>query len=107
VCLLVITTDDAVARWAARAIDLGGGNRFTPLVLGPSGTPVVENRAQARADPALAVLSAMAHGRDHVTGPRKSMRSRNSVIRAAAGIHDCCGILGPRVREGDGRLSGS
>jgi len=64
VCLLVVTTDDAVARWAARAIDLGGGNSFTPLVVGPSGVPVVENRAHARSDPELAVLSAMAHGRD-------------------------------------------
>jgi Domain of unknown function (DUF4351) len=64
VCLLVVTADDAVARWAARPIDLGGGNRFVPRVIGPSGVPEVTDEAHARADPELAVLSAMAHGQD-------------------------------------------
>lgn len=64
VCLLVVTADDATARWAARPIDLGGGNRFTPLVLRPSGVPEVTDESVAKADPELAVLSAMAHGRD-------------------------------------------
>jgi hypothetical protein len=62
VCLLVVTTDDGVARWAAKPIELGGGNQFVPLVLGPAGVPEVTDPAQARADPELAVLSAMAHG---------------------------------------------
>jgi Domain of unknown function (DUF4351) len=64
VCLLVVTADDAVARWAAKPVDIGGGNRFVPLVMGPSGVPEVIDEVQARADPELAVLSAMAHGRD-------------------------------------------
>jgi hypothetical protein len=64
VCLLVITPDEATARWAARPIHLGGGNRFIPLVLGPSGVPEVTDEAQAQNDPELAVLSAMAHGQD-------------------------------------------
>lgn len=64
VCLLVIAADDAVARWAARSISLGGGNCFAPLVVGPAGVPEVIDEAQAGADPELAVLSAMAHGRD-------------------------------------------
>lgn len=64
VCLLVLTADDATARWAARPIYLGGENWFTPLVLGPSGVPIVTDESQARAAPELAVLSAMAHGRD-------------------------------------------
>ena len=64
VCLLVVTADEATARWAARPVDLGGSNRFVPFVLGPSGVPVVTDKAQARTDPELAVLSAMAHGRD-------------------------------------------
>jgi len=34
VCLLVVTPQDTVARWASLSIDLGGGNRFSPLVLG-------------------------------------------------------------------------
>lgn len=68
VALLVVAADDAVARWAARPIAIGGGNRFTPLVLHPAGVPVVTDEAEARADPELAVLSAIAHGRDADAG---------------------------------------
>ena len=64
VCLLVVTSDEATARWACKPIDMGGGNRFMPMVLEPSGVPAVTDEEQARADPELAVLSAMAHGRD-------------------------------------------
>lgn len=64
VCLLVVTTDEAIARWAAKPIELGGGNRFVPLVLRPSGVPEVTDEAQAESDPELAVLSAMVHGKD-------------------------------------------
>jgi hypothetical protein len=62
VCLLVITADDSVARWAAKTTEMGGLNRFAPYVLGPSGVPEVIDEAEARASPELAVLSAMAHG---------------------------------------------
>jgi hypothetical protein len=31
VSLLVVTADESTARWAARPIDLGGGNQFPPL----------------------------------------------------------------------------
>lgn len=62
VCVLVVTARDSVARWAARPIELGPGSRFTPMVLGPSGVPIVVDPAEAAADPELAVLSAMAHG---------------------------------------------
>jgi hypothetical protein len=34
-CLLVVTADDACARWAARRISIGGGTVITPIVLGP------------------------------------------------------------------------
>jgi hypothetical protein len=64
VCLLVVTPDEAVARWAAKPIYIGGPNWYQPLVLGPSGVPEVTDEATARADPELAVLSAMAHGQD-------------------------------------------
>jgi hypothetical protein len=64
VCLLVVTPDEATARWAAASVDLGGGSRFLPFVLGPSGIPEVTDEGQARDDPELAVLSAMAHGQD-------------------------------------------
>jgi hypothetical protein len=64
VCLLVVTADESTAKWASKVIDLGGGNRFAPFVLGPSGVPFVTDEKAARADPELAVLSAMAHGKD-------------------------------------------
>jgi hypothetical protein len=64
VCLLVVTADEAVARWAAKPIDMGAGNSFVPLVLRPSGVPEVTDENAARSDPELAVLSAMAHGQD-------------------------------------------
>jgi hypothetical protein len=43
---------------------MGGLHQFAPYVLGPSGIPEVTNESQARENPELAVLSAMAHGRD-------------------------------------------
>jgi hypothetical protein len=35
-CLLVMTYDEAVSRWAAEPIELGGDNRFVPYVLEPA-----------------------------------------------------------------------
>jgi hypothetical protein len=64
VALLVVASSEAVARWAARPIELTGGTRFAPLVLGPSAVPVVTDQSTAKADPELAVFSAMAHGQD-------------------------------------------
>jgi hypothetical protein len=64
VCLLVIAGDEAVARWAGKAVELGGGNRFVPWVLGPSGVPEITDKERAIEDPELAVLSAMAHAQD-------------------------------------------
>jgi hypothetical protein len=61
--VLVIAPDAATARWAARPIDLGGGNQYTPLVVGPDGVPKLTDPARARREPQLAVLSVMAHGR--------------------------------------------
>ena len=31
VCLLVVTADESVARWAAKPIEIGNGGRFVPL----------------------------------------------------------------------------
>lgn len=64
VSVLVVCPDERVARWCAKAVDLGGGNVFTPIVLGPSGVPIVTDEDVATHDPELAVLSAMAHGHD-------------------------------------------
>jgi hypothetical protein len=62
--LLVVTTDDAVARWAANPIDTGGIYPYAPYVLGPSGVPAITSEGEAHAHPELAVLSAIAHGKD-------------------------------------------
>jgi hypothetical protein len=65
--VLVVTPSAATAKWAARPIELGGGNQYRPLVIGPDGVPKLTDHARARREPQLAVLSVMAHGRDEVT----------------------------------------
>ncbi|MPZ25398.1 MAG: hypothetical protein GEV12_02845 [Micromonosporaceae bacterium] len=61
--LLVICPDPRTARRCATPIELGHpGFVLHPLVLGPDQVPVVTDPAQAGRSPALAVLSAMAHG---------------------------------------------
>ena len=63
--LLVVTIEEAVARWAATPIEVGpAGFVLTPLVLGPGAVPIVTEQAAAVEAPELAVLSAMAHGGD-------------------------------------------
>ena len=62
VCLLVITIEDAVARWAGRTIELGPGTRCIPWVVGPSNTPVITELEDAKENVELAVLSAVEHG---------------------------------------------
>ncbi len=62
----VVTADAATARWASQWIDLGGGNRFRPRVIGPEGIPQVTDHDLAVREPQLAVLSVLAHGRDEV-----------------------------------------
>jgi hypothetical protein len=84
VCLLVVASDEPTARWACKPIDMGAGNLFTPLVLGPSGVPEVTDPEQARADPELAVLSAMAHGR--ATDTRISVQIALAAHLASMGL---------------------
>jgi hypothetical protein len=62
VCLLVVTIEDAVARWAAKSIELGPGTRCNPWVVGPSNTPAVTELQDAQENVELAVLSAIEHG---------------------------------------------
>jgi hypothetical protein len=82
--LLVITAEENVARWASKAIELGGGNRFVPWVLSLSGVPEVTDEARAREDPELAVLSAMAHANDPDT--TKSARIALMAQMASIGL---------------------
>jgi len=86
VSLLVVTADEATARWAARPIDLGGGNRFMPMVLGPAGVPEITDGSLARQDPELAVLSAIAHGRSADTG--KAVRIAIAAQQASAELDE-------------------
>ncbi|MCB9737899.1 MAG: hypothetical protein H6747_01450 [Deltaproteobacteria bacterium] len=63
--LLVVTSDAAIARWAATPIEVGGKQMsLTPYVLGPELVPKIQTPQQARQRPYLAVLSALAHGRE-------------------------------------------
>ena len=86
VCLLVITADDACARWAARPIPLGGSSCLVPWVVGPSGVPEIADEDVARADPELAVLSAMAHGKD--ADIERSIRIALAAQRASANLDE-------------------
>jgi hypothetical protein len=61
---LVVAADPDTARWAAEPVDLGGDNLWRPMVVGPEGIPVITDASVALREPHLAVLSAMAHGRD-------------------------------------------
>ncbi len=83
-CLLVVTTKDSTAHWASKPIELGGGNHFLPFVLAPSGVPLITDEMQAKADPELAVLSAMAHGSD--PDVRTSLPVAVAAMAAASGL---------------------
>lgn len=82
VLLLVFTMSDAVAAWARRPIPLGHPRfQLEPIVVGPSAVPQITDEAAARADPELAVLSAVTHG-DSESGPEMAL----AAIVAAAGL---------------------
>ena len=84
VCLLVITVEDAVARWAARSIELGPGTCCTPWVVGPSNTPAVTELQEAKKNVELAVLSAIEHGNS--ADIPLAARVTSAAIVASAGI---------------------
>jgi hypothetical protein len=84
VALLVVTADEAVARWAARANRIGGMHWFTPYVLSPSKVPEIAEQTDASSNPELAVLSAMAHGRD--SDVERALQIAFAAQRASAGL---------------------
>lgn len=86
VCLLVVTAEESVARWAARPLDMGGGNSFRALVLQPRDVPEVLDLEAARIDPELAVLSAMAHGQS--TDTAKSVQIALAAQLASLGLDE-------------------
>ena len=91
VCVLVFTAYDHVARWAAKPIELGAGNSFSPLVIGPSAVPAVVDPARAAAEPELAVLSAMAHGNDNDTD--SALRIALAAMAASVGLDPARSML--------------
>jgi hypothetical protein len=84
VCLLVITIEDTVSRWAGRSIELGPGTRCNPWVVGPSNTPVVTDLQDAKENVELAVLSAIEHGQS--TDVALAARIASAAIVASADI---------------------
>ena len=84
VCLLVITVEDAVARWAGRLIELGPGSRCKPWVVGPSNTPAITELQDAQENVELAVLSAIEHGQS--TDIQLAARVASAAIVASADI---------------------
>jgi hypothetical protein len=106
VSLLVVTADDAVARWAAKPMSMGGLHQFTPYVLGPSGVPEVTDDARACANPELAVLSTLAHGRDanFVRAIEIALAARNAIAnldadRASVYVDLITNALGEAARQ--------
>jgi len=64
--LLVIAPDAGVAAWCRTPIEVGPGSVLTPVVLGMEAVPYITNAGEAARNPELAVLSAMAHGKEEV-----------------------------------------
>jgi len=60
--LLIVAPDPKVARWCAKAIEIGSGLFLHPAVLGRKAVPVVTDPAEAVRRLELGVLSVMAHG---------------------------------------------
>ncbi len=77
--VLVVATNEEVAKWATTPIDIGWGlTTMRPLVLGPASIPVITDPAVACADPSLALLSALCHdqgehGRDVVLAAEEAL----------------------------------
>ena len=84
VCLLVITIDHTVSRWAGRCIELGPGTRCNPRVVGPLNTPAVTELGDAKDNVELAVLSAIEHGQS--TDVALAARIAATAIVASADI---------------------
>jgi predicted transposase YdaD len=82
--LLVITIEDAVARWATKSIEVGPGTRCTPWVIGPSNTPAVTELQDARENVELAVLSAIENAQG--TDIQLAERIASAAIRASRDI---------------------
>jgi hypothetical protein len=67
VALVVITLDEATARWCAVPIELDdNGSRVCPCVIGPALVPFVTDVERARRHPELGLLSVLAHRKEPI-----------------------------------------
>jgi Domain of unknown function (DUF4351) len=84
VCLLIVTVEESVARWARKSIELGPGSRCTPWVVGPSNAPAVTELRDAQENVELSVLSAVEHGQS----PDLTLATRiaSAAVVASAGL---------------------
>ena len=89
-CVLVVTVAEDVAVWARSTIELGPGNAWRPLVIGPASVPIVRTIEEARQDPELAVLSVMAHGKGELDTACATM---TAAVGAVHELPDDRGVL--------------
>ncbi len=82
--VLVVTPDSGTAKWAAESVELGGDSVWRSLVVGPEGIPIITDIDVATRDPHLAVLSAMAHGRDDAV--RAAVSVATAAVAGAASL---------------------
>jgi hypothetical protein len=83
VSVVVVTPNEAVARWAAKRVTLGHDNDFAPLVVSPSVISQMASRMQASGDPELSTLFAIMHNYD-----RDSRFAMAAVIAALRLLRD-------------------
>jgi len=77
--LVVITTNQRTARWAAKPIDLGREQgELRPLVIGPEQIPRMLELHEARACPELATLAVIVHG--HRPESKRLIRNALEVV---------------------------
>lgn len=81
--LLVVCQDRPTAEWAARPMVLGPEHwpslTLRPLVVGPHNMPLITDPDDARADFALAALSAITHAKEHRSRPRWQPSGRGTM----------------------------
>ncbi len=83
--ILVFALDAAVAQWCAQPIELDrNGSIVNPVVVGPSQIPRITDLDQARQEPELAILSAIAHAQDD--------NANDAADVALAGLAACDGL---------------
>ncbi len=85
-CVLVVTPDEKVAKWAREPLRHGLISTYAPLVIGPEQVPLLRSVEEAKARPFLAILSAVAHGRDEVEqAVRAADLAREALVLLADG----------------------